>query len=203
VLGVFLGLIFVEQGNDLAHHCVHRFALIPDRLCNGDDPDAMLIRKRSPSQHGGSVSAAEVEEESRLRASMADRVRAIGCPAGYGERQRRNDSDRLHQLNCKRLSPRSCGGGTLTNAEDAEEAQLMARLAAYHESPEGRARSRIFKLELQTFAEGLSTAEQNELDSLRTLYPDLPLDANDPIRETFEAFAEAVKGALKPAPSPR
>jgi hypothetical protein len=161
-----------------------------------------LTRKRSPSQHGGYVSPAEVEEESRLRASIADRVRAIGCPAGYGERQRRNDSDRLHQLNCKRLSPRSCGG-TLTNAEDAEEAQLMARLAAYHESPEGRARSRIFKLELQTFAEGLSTAEQNELDSLRTLYPDLPFDPNDPPKETFEAFAEAVKGALKPAPSPR
>ena len=79
----------------------------------------------------------------------------------------------------------------------------MARLAAYHESPEGRARSRIFKLELQTFAGGLSTAEQNELDSLRTLYPDLPLDPNDPLKETFEAFVEAVRGALKPAPSPR
>jgi hypothetical protein len=60
----------------------------------------------------------------------------------------------------------------------------MARLAAYHESPEGRARSRIFKLELQTFAEGLSTAEQNELDSLRTLYPDLPLDPNGRYRNS-------------------
>ena len=42
VLGVLLGLVFVEQGNDLAHHCVHRFALIANRLGDGDDPDAML-----------------------------------------------------------------------------------------------------------------------------------------------------------------
>src|SRR5689334_15705673 len=42
MFGVFLGLIFVEQGNDLAHHCVHRFAVITDRLSNGDNPDAMF-----------------------------------------------------------------------------------------------------------------------------------------------------------------
>jgi hypothetical protein len=69
----------------------------------------------------------------------------------------------------------------------------MARVAAYHESPEGRARSRIFTLELQRFSRGLSTAEQSELDGLRTLYPELPLDPNDPLEEAFEAFAEAVK----------
>jgi hypothetical protein len=68
--------------------------------------------------------------------------------------------------------------------------QLMARVAAYDESPEGRARSRIFNLQLQR---GLTTAEQSELDGLRTLYPDLPLDPNDLLKETYEAMAAAVK----------
>ena len=40
---------------------------------------------------------------------------------------------------------------------------------------------------------GLTTAEQSELDGLRTLYPDLPLDPNDPLKETYEAMAAAVK----------
>ena len=53
-----------------------------------------------------------------------------------------------------------------------------------------RARSRIFNLQLQR---GLTTAEQSELDGLRTLYPDLPLDPNDPLKETYEAMAAAVK----------
>src|SRR6185436_1741584 len=44
VLGVFLGLVFIEQGNDLAHHRLHRFALITDRLRDGDNPDAMLCQ---------------------------------------------------------------------------------------------------------------------------------------------------------------
>jgi hypothetical protein len=154
-----------------------------------------LIRKRPSGQHDGPVSAAEVEEEFRLLASIADRARAIGCPVGYGPRQALNDSSRLHQLHCKRLTPPSCGGGTLTGAEDTEEAQLMARVAAYDESPEGRARCRIFVLQLQGFAGGRSTAEQNELDSLRTLYPDLPLDPNDPLNEAFEACAAAARQA--------
>jgi hypothetical protein len=74
----------------------------------------------------------------------------------------------------------------------------MARLTAYDESPEGRARSRIFKLQLQRFTSGgLSTAEQGELDSLSTLYPEPPLDPNDPLDKEVEAFSVAVKEALK------
>ena len=153
-----------------------------------------LIGKRSSSQHGGSVSAAEVEEESRLRASIADRLRAISCPAGYGARQARNDNKRLHQLHCKRLSPPSCGGGTLTDAEDAEEAQLRARVAAYDETPEGRGRSRIFNLTLKRFSRGgLSRAEQSEIDGLRALYPDLPLDPNHPLKKALDAYAAELK----------
>jgi hypothetical protein len=137
---------------------------------------------------GDPLSAAEVEEESKLGERIADRARAIGCQAGYGLKQAQKDSNRLHQLYCKRISPPSCGGGALPDAEDAEEAQLRARVAAFEESPEGCARRRIRDLEMQNFRGGRSAAEQNELDSLRTLYPDLPLDPDDPLTEEFEAW---------------
>jgi hypothetical protein len=137
---------------------------------------------------GDPLSAAEVEEESKLGERIADRARAIGCQAGYGLKQAQKDSNRLHQLYCKRISPPSCGGGALPDAEDAEEAQLRARVAAFEESPEGCARRRIRDLEMQNFCGGRSAAEQNELDNLRTLYPDLPLDPDDPLTEEFEAW---------------
>jgi hypothetical protein len=135
---------------------------------------------------GDPLSAAEVEEESRLRARIEVMARAIGCPAGYGLKQAQRDSSRLHQLYCKRISPPTCGGGALSAAEDAEEAQLRARVAAFDESPEGCARRRIRELEMQNF--GGRPAEQSELDNLRTLYPDLPLDSDDPLADTFEAW---------------
>ena len=154
-----------------------------------------LVRKRSAPIKYGPLSAAEVEEESKLGERIADRARAIGCPAGYGPKQAQKDSNRLHQLYCKRISPPSCGGGALPDAEDAEEAQLTARVAAFEESPEGYARRRIRDLILQDFREGRSAAEQNELDSLRTLYPDLPLDPDDPLTEALEAWRQvAAKG---------
>jgi hypothetical protein len=150
-----------------------------------------LVRKKC----GNPLSAAELEEESNLRVSIGGRAMAIGCPAGYGLKQAQQDNNRLHQLYCKRISPPSCGGGALPDAEDAEEAQLIARVAAFEESPEGCARRRIRDLILQDFREGRSAAEQNELDSLRTLYPDLPLDPDDPLTEALEAWRQvAAKG---------
>jgi hypothetical protein len=50
------------------------------------------------------------------------RAAALECPPGYGESDASKDSERLHQLNCKRLSPPSCGGGELKGADDEEEA---------------------------------------------------------------------------------
>ena len=65
---------------------------------------------------------------------------------------------------------------------------MTARVAAYEESPEGRARSRIFQLELADFSRGLSDAEAEELESLRKIYPDLPPDSDDPLSEAIDAF---------------
>jgi len=143
-----------------------------------------LVRKK----YGDPLSAAELEEESKFRARIAGKARAIGCPAGYGLKQAQKDSNRLHQLYCKRISPPSSGGAALPDTEDTEEAQLRARVAAFDESLEGCARRRIRELEMQGFRGGRSAAEQDELDNLQTLHPDLPLDPDDPLTEAFEAW---------------
>jgi hypothetical protein len=96
----------------------------------------------------------------------------FSCPANYGSKEARKDKDRLHHFYCKRISLPSCGGRALSETEDAEEAQLTARVAAFEESPEGRARSRIFVLKLKSFSSsGLSDAETEGLESLRKGLP--------------------------------
>jgi hypothetical protein len=155
----------------------------------GDDHERLnyLMRKEAaPRVYGGPLSAAEADEESRLRRSIAEKARAIGCPAGYGSREARHDGSRLHQLYCKRISP----GGSLAGAEDIEEAHLVARVAAFDESPEGCARRRIFELILEDYGRGLSATQRNELHRLQTLYPDDP-DPDDPLREAIEAMRKA------------
>jgi hypothetical protein len=63
-----------------------------------------LLRKEwGPSEMGGPISAAEMEEKYQLFASIKERARAIGCPASYGAVQRSNDHDRLHKAWLKRL----------------------------------------------------------------------------------------------------
>ena len=150
-----------------------------------------LLRKRTtPSEYGGPVSVAEEQEQAWLRARITKTAKAIGCPAGYGLKQAKKDNARLHRLYCQRISAPQCGGGALPEAEDAEEAQLRARVTAFYESPEGCARLRIRVLELKKFSNtGRSAAEQNELDSLRALYPDPP-----PILTTAHLAVEWSKG---------
>jgi len=79
---------------------------VANALRDDDHRLGELLRKKC----SGPLSATEVEEETKLRGRIADRARAIGCPAGYGLRQAQSDTNRLHQLYCKRMSPSSCGG---------------------------------------------------------------------------------------------
>jgi hypothetical protein len=103
------------------------------------------------------------------------RAVALECPPGYGESDATKDSERLHQLNCKRLSPPSCGGGELKGADDEEEALLTARLAAYRHSPEGCDRARMLKLIFK--GRRLRIDEKDELDHLKARYPEAPKDS--------------------------
>jgi hypothetical protein len=100
-------------------------------------------------------------------------VDTIVCPPSYGAWQARKDKFLINSpLNESRSA-----------AEDAEQAQLMARVLAFSRTPEGRGRDRIAKLQgkrlesLETFRNGLGAADQSEL---LMLYPDLPLDPDNP-----------------------
>jgi hypothetical protein len=133
-----------------------------------------LLRKRyaTPRNNGGPLTAAEIAEEPELRAQLSRKSAAFVCPQGYGPQDVMKDSNRLHQLNCKRLSPPSCGGGELKGADDEEEALLTARVAAFRHSPEGRDRQRITELEAYRLCR--DSDEQAELDRLRVVYPKGP-----------------------------
>ena len=144
---------------------------------------AVFLRKRfGPSENGGLPTDAEIVEESKLDAMFHKRAAAFECPPGYGESDAKKDANRLHQLNCKRLSPPSCGGGELKGADDEEEALLTARLAAYQHGPEGRDRAR--RHELMFKRRRLSVDEQDELDRLKAKYPECPKDS--PLAKAIE-----------------
>ena len=102
--------------------------------------DELVAKKNALSQHGGTLNAAEMEEEDRLHKRIAGRILEIRFPDGsgpnpdgYGWTEQRKDKERLDELHRKRLSSSSCGDGSLTEAEDAEEAVVMARIAACEE----------------------------------------------------------------------
>src|SRR5262249_1473385 len=104
------------------------------------------------------------------------------------------------ELHCKLRSHASCDGGRLTEREDTEEAQLIARTAAFDQSPEGRGRARIWELVHGTFSrEGLSPAEQGELDNLQARYPELPRDPDDPNTQFWEDFEQKAREGYEQA----
>ena len=131
----------------------------------------------NPKETGGPLTAADEQERATLRARIDETVKTLRCPPGYGAIEARKDRHRLEDFFYKRLKIRRCGG-TLTDSEDAEEAQLTARVAAFDQTPEGRGRRRIFELQ---WSNDLSPAEQMELEILRGLYPKLPPDPDDPL----------------------
>jgi hypothetical protein len=137
------------------------------------------------NQNGEAPTPARIEEESMLRARIADRARAINCPAEYGIAEYANDERRLRWL----TSPISCDGSTLNAIDDAEEAQLRARIAVFDETTdEGRARRRMAELSCKR----LNLAELDELDRLEVLYPPPPPDPNDPLTPALIAIEESL-----------
>jgi len=138
------------------------------------------------SRRDGPLSSAEEQEKSELRARIAETARGISCPANYGRKEAEQDRDRLQTIFAKRRSGASGGAKTLTEAEIAEEAQLAARVAAFDEGPEPRARGRILELAIAKFRRGISDAETEELENLQKAYP--PDPRPDPLTEAIEAY---------------
>jgi hypothetical protein len=139
---------------------------------------AVLMRKRFGPIENGALTAAEIVEEAELGALINKKAAEFVCPPGYGSDDVMKDSNRLHQLNCKRMSPPAYGGGELKGAEDEEEAFLTARVAAFWHSPEGRDRKRMRELEFKGFGRRcLTLDEQKELDQLTSRYPEPPRES--------------------------
>jgi hypothetical protein len=100
------------------------------------------------------------EADPYLWQSIKQRARAIPCPPSYGPAQRINDSERVEDAWWRRRP--DWFGKPLSKADDAEEAQAIARMLAYQESPRGRRTRRIRQL----LHRRRSAAEQQELDRL-------------------------------------
>jgi hypothetical protein len=147
---------------------------------------AVLMRKRFGPSENGALTAAEIVEEAELGALINKRAAEFVRPPGYGPGDAMKDSNRLHQLNCRRMRPPACGGGELKGAEDEEEAFLTARVAAFWHSPEGRDRKRMRQLEFKGIRRCLTLEEQKELHQLTLRYP-------EPRRESELATAIKLK----------
>jgi hypothetical protein len=135
--------------------------------------------------------SSDPEVTSKLRTGIFDFARAIGCPLGYTGDQADKDRERLDELRCKRRSPRAA----LSDAEDAEEAQLTARLWAFdvQPGPDDRGSGRRSDLEFAAIWRPLTFAEQRELEFLRVIYPEeYALSSDDPLAESFRNFEQAV-----------
>jgi hypothetical protein len=138
-------------------------------LRDDHERDLNLLRRQYGSgEYGPKLSAAEMEEKSRLSISIKERAREIGCPASYGPVQRDIDFKRLQKARLKRFH-----GTSMTAAEDAEEAQARARMLAFDQTPEQLARQRIEELDRIDGCGGRrrTAAEQHELNDLRQRYP--------------------------------
>jgi hypothetical protein len=140
----------------------------------------------------GGYQVAPSEEESLLRARIDHMLDTIVRPPSYGAWQAKKDKSLIKSPLCEYRSA----------AEDAEQAQLTARVLAFSRTPEGRARDRIAELRwkqtLLMFSGGLSAKELSELDHLQTLYPDLPLDPDDPLDQLLITIREQIaKHALE------
>jgi hypothetical protein len=148
-----------------------------------DDMERLSSFDRRP------LSAAEQEEKSELCARIAETARGISCPANYGRKEAEQDRDRLQTIFAKRRSGASGGAKPLSEAEIAAEAQLAARVAAFDEGPEPRARGRILELAIADFRGGLSDAETEELERLQKAYP--PDPRPNPLTEAIAAYRRA------------
>jgi hypothetical protein len=76
------------------------------------------------------------------------------------------------------------------------EAQLTARLAAYE--AEVRGENRKFELMLKRSVD-LTPEEKSEYEHLKTLYPDQPMDPDDPMKLVLDMIMERDAARARPS----
>jgi hypothetical protein len=96
-------------------------------------------------------------EERAVQARIAEQAKTISCSPCYGFNEFWDDDRRLASLK------------TVKDA-DAEEAQVIARMEAFKQTPEGRARIRLD--ELESADRWRTAAEHEEIERLIKLYPE-------------------------------
>src|SRR5258707_13372459 len=106
---------------------------------------------------------------------LTRRLRPCGCGSRCRLRRRKREGQRQHQKD--------------RSGKDEQRGLPGERMD--QRGREWRIEELAERAEMQNFCGGRSAAEQNELDNLRTLYPDLPLDPDDPLTEEFEAWLRA------------
>jgi hypothetical protein len=160
------------------------------RLEELEKKDLIELWKRRARNHP------DPPEERMLHARIAERARTISCPAGYGFNEAWDDRMRLSA----RQNDENPWFPHLTPPDDdAEEAQLIARVEAFNQSPEGRPRLRIRELDRSQWK---SPAEHSELDGLLKRYPEPWCHPKHPMRDQIEAWGRAARGQL-PVPESR
>jgi hypothetical protein len=148
------------------------------------------------SRFDGQLNSAEEREKSELRERIAETAKGISCAANYGRKEAQKDRERLQSIFSRRRSGTSGGAETLNEAEIAKEAQLAARVAAFDAGPVPRAHGRMLELTLRDFSGGLSSAETDELESLRKAYlPDPP--APDALMDAIQAWRQRSADAVE------
>ena len=117
-------------------------------------------------------------EEDALKARIDARLKKVQCPASYGSEAAAKDSERIHLLNMKHMTPPN---SSLSDAEVTEKAHLEMRVGVYN-------RRRLEELESRSSAGGLSASEESDLDYLRMHFLDrsAPIDLEERIRAIRE-----------------
>jgi hypothetical protein len=144
------------------------------------------------------LSVAEQEERVILRNRIEAAAVTIAVPAEYDKAQLFRDYDRQSDFRDKRLLPPP--DNVLSAAEDAEHAQVVARLGAYDQSPTGRGRARIEQLREISGTRRLIRSENEELRQLWRQYSPLPVHPDESMKAQLWAWEGSAMEDLEHLP---
>jgi hypothetical protein len=145
---------------------------VDPELARGERDDMrsqdLLFKNWFRREKGSDEERAANQELAQIGKRRSERLARLKYPQGYTAEDLTKDRKRLEQLRKARFERKK-----LTPEEDAEEAHLAARVAAYQLNPELLAKARIRALEeRRAVGSELTAAEEEELRHLRGRYPE-------------------------------
>jgi hypothetical protein len=154
------------------------FKVDPD-LARAERDDRLRERRLAVFKERSVEGIAAKPELERIGNRRAERLAMVKFPDGYTDHEA--DQKRLQQLYSKRLSRKK-----LTPEEDAEEAHLAVRVLSPEPVPRPLQRapemdcpmSRIDELEERVLAGDTTAADEDELQDLRSRYPEIAVDVD-------------------------